>query len=154
MKISCKGTKEEAVQFFADKGVHAVIITHGSEDVFCFSDGTFFNEKGPFGLPVSESAGRKMKEFDGVNSADTTGCGDNFAGGVYASAALQLKNNRTGKPSLKEAAAWGVVSGGFAGLYQGGVYYEKKQGEKLEKLKILFDEYKQQTGWASMQFKE
>ena len=146
LKISGQRTKEEAVRFFAEMGIRSVIITHGSEEIFCFSDGTFFVEKSSFGLSVSESAGRKMKQLDGESSADTTGCGDNFAGGVYASTALQLKNNRSIKPSLKQAAAWGVVSGGFAGLYQGGVYYEEKPGEKLEKLKSLFEEYKYQTG--------
>lgn len=146
LKISGQGTKEEAVQFFAEKGVSSVIITHGSEDVFCFSDGTFFTENESFYLPVSDLAGTKMKNTKECNSADTTGCGDNFAGGVYTSTAIQIKNNRMEKPSLKLASAWGVVSGGFAGLYQGGVYYEKKEGEKLEKLTVLFEDYKLQIG--------
>lgn len=146
LRISGQITKEKAVEYFADKGIHSVLITHGAEDLICYSDGIFFRETGVFFMPVSQSAGVKMKALASGSAADTTGCGDNFAGGVYASAALQLQNDRGEKPSLKLATAWGIVSGGFAGLYQGGVYYEKKQGEKLEKLKILFEEYKQQTG--------
>jgi len=146
-KISGKKSKEEAIAYFSEKGVQSVIITHGAEDLICYSDGQFFMERGVFTLPVSESAGSQMRRFPIDPMADTTGCGDNFAGGVYASTALQLQNHRKIKPSLKQSAAWGVVSGGFAGLYQGGVYYELKQDEKLEKIKVLFEEYKQQIGY-------
>ena len=97
-------------------------------------------------MPVSESAGNQMRALPADSGADTTGCGDNFAGGVYAAAARQLESNKEGKPSLKQAAAWGIVSGGLAGLYQGGVYYETRPGEKLERLKLLFKDYKNQTG--------
>ena len=147
-RISGLNSKEEAIVYFAERRVRSVIITHGSEELICYSDGLFFREMGVFSMPVSESAGNQMRTLPSGSSADTTGCGDNFTGGVYASTALQLKNNRSEKPSLEQAAAWGVVSGGFAGLYQGGVYYEKKRGDKLEKLKFLFEEYKQQTGWS------
>lgn len=145
-RISGMDSKEDAIAFFAEKGVHSVIITHGAEDLISYSDGTFFLEKGIISLPVSMSAGNQMRALSLDSGADTTGCGDNFAGGVYASTALQLQDFGHKKPSLKQAAAWGIVSGGFAGLYQGGVYYEKKQGEKLKKLEILFEEYIHQTG--------
>lgn len=148
LKISGQRTKEEAAHFFAEMGVRSVIITHGSEEILYFSDGNLFSENETFKMPVSESVDRQMRNIPVNIKADTTGCGDNFAGGVYTSTALQLENNRSAKPSLKQALAWGVVSGGFAGLYQGGVYYERKQGEKLEKLKFLFEEYKHQTGEA------
>ncbi|MCF6334737.1 MAG: carbohydrate kinase family protein, partial [Spirochaetales bacterium] len=148
LRISGMESKKETLEFFSEKGVHSVIITHGAEDVLCYSDGFFFIEKGTFTLPVSISAGEQMRNLSAGTPADTTGCGDNFAGGVYASSALQLQKNSNNKPSLKQAAAWGVVSGGFAGLYRGGVYYEESQGEKLEKLKVLFNEYRQQIGWS------
>ncbi len=147
MRISGKESKEEALAYFSGNGVHSVIITHGSEDIICYSDGTFFREEGIFTLPVSKSAGNQMRSLPVGSKADTTGCGDNFAGGVYASTALQLQDSVNKKPSLKQASAWGVVSGGFAGLHSGGVYYEKRPGEKLEKLKDLFEEYKKQEGW-------
>ena len=146
LRISGKKSKEEALVFFASVGVRSVIITHGAEELICYSDGLFFKELGIFTMPVSLSAGDQMRALSSVTSADTTGCGDNFAGGVYASTAFQLESKVNIKPSLKQAVAWGVVSGGFAGLYQGGVYYEKRKGEKLNKLKVLFDEYIIQTG--------
>ncbi len=147
LRISGEEEKEAALAFFADRGVHSVVITHGSEDILCCSDGLFFEEKGIFTMPVSELAGIKIKELPPDTPADTTGCGDNFAGGVYASAAHQLHKRQKEKPSLIEAASWGIVSGGFAGLCSGGVYYEKKQGEKTEKLKIFLEAYKEQTGY-------
>ncbi|MDA3940426.1 MAG: carbohydrate kinase family protein [Spirochaetia bacterium] len=152
MRISGQLTKEDTLRFFAEKGVRSVIITHGSADVLCYSDGSLFKEEGTFTMPVSGSAGNRIRNLPADSLADTTGCGDNFAGGVYASIAIQLKDHNDGKLSLKEAAAWGVVSGGLAGLYQGGVYYEEKKGEKLEKLEVLFGEYKQQTGWSEASF--
>jgi sugar/nucleoside kinase (ribokinase family) len=145
-RISGLDSKEEAITWFSEKGVHSVIITHGSEDLLCYSDGFLFNESGVFVLPVSVSAGVQIRDLPSGFAADTTGCGDNFAGGVYASTALQLNNYKS--PSLRLAASWGVVSGGFTGLYQGGVYYENKQGEKMEKLSALFEDYKQQTGYS------
>ncbi len=133
MKISGQVTKKESISYFAEKGVHSVIITHGSEDVLCYSDGLFCKEIGIFNMPVSMSAGDQIRGLPSNSGADTTGCGDNFAGGVYADLAKQLENKAQIKPSLKQAAVWGVVSGGFAALYEGGVFYEKKEGEKLEK---------------------
>ena len=47
---------------------------------------------------------------------------------------------------MKQAAAWGIVSGGFAGLYQGGVFFERERGEKLEKLTPFLKDYEKQTG--------
>jgi hypothetical protein len=40
----------------------------------------------------------------------------------------------------------GIVSGGFAGLYRGGVFYEPRPGEKAERLKPLTEAYRKQTG--------
>ena len=145
VRISGCGSKKEAAGFFLEAGVHSGLITHGCEEIVCFSDGTVFSEDGIFSMPVSEAAGKLMREAS-HNEADTTGCGDNFAGGVYASAAQQFDRIPGSKPSLKQAAAFGAVSGGFAGLYLGGVYYESRPGEKLEKLRPLMEDYTKQTG--------
>ena len=76
---------------------------------------------------------------------DTTGCGDNFAGGVYASTIRQISENRP-PLSLKKAAVSGIIAGGFAGLYLGGVYHEQYSGEKTRKLVPFLTEYRYQTG--------
>ena len=150
LRISGQQTKEDAALFFLDRGIKSGIITHGSENIICFSDGNLFSEKGIFSMPVSEFAGNRIRQSIADSMADTTGCGDNFAGGVYASTVLQIKeSNADSPPSLRKAAILGIACGGFAGLYHGGVYYEKKQGEKLEKLNIIIKEYKKQLGTLS-----
>ncbi|MBI9107896.1 MAG: carbohydrate kinase family protein [Spirochaetales bacterium] len=142
LRISGKSTKKDAAAFFLDMGAAAGVITHGAEDFICFSNGSLFSEKGLFTMPVSAESGRKMRKTSAA-VADTTGCGDNFAGGLYASMTGQLMGT---KPSLKKAASFGAVSGGFAGLYRGGVYYEKYKGEKLDRLHPLLKAYEEQTG--------
>ncbi len=145
VRISGKPDKREAARFFLSKGVRSGIITHGSEDITCFSNGNFFSEEGIFTMPVSREAGARMKAMPS-GKADTTGCGDNFAGGVYASVVRQLSESPGNVPSLRKAALMGIVSGGFAGLYLGGVYYEQYRNEKAEKLKPLIESYGRQTG--------
>ena len=145
LRISGRTDKQEAAEWFSKKGVHSIIITHGADDIACFSDGAFFSETGFFSMPVSEKAGEAMRST-AEDEADTTGCGDNFAGGVYASAVMQISVHPSEKPSMKKAAALGAVSGGFAGLNRGGVYYENHAGEKMQKLQPFIEAYEKQTG--------
>jgi len=56
-------------------------------------------------LPVSQAIRNELKNFSGV---DTTGCGDNFTGGVIASIVNQLSTGKR-KLDLKEACSWGTV---------------------------------------------
>jgi sugar/nucleoside kinase (ribokinase family) len=79
---------------------------------------------------------------------DTTGCGDNFVGGVIASVVNQLISE-AGKPDMNEACSWGIVSGGFACFYMGGTYFEKKTGENITRIKPYYDKYRGQifNGW-------
>lgn len=76
------------------------------------------------------------------NTGDTTGCGDNFVGGILASFVTQMQNDQ--KPDLIEACAWGIISGGFACFYLGGTYFEKAPGEKSEKIKFYYQDYMDQ----------
>ena len=145
LRISGQRTKKDALDFFSSKGVGSVIITHGPQDVACVSNGTFFMEKGTCTMPVSCAVDEERKKIPPNILADTTGCGDNFAGGVYALVIQQMEHGRN-KPSLKQAVSWGIVSGGFTSLYEGGVYYEKTPGEKRGKIEHLFEAYKKQTG--------
>ncbi len=79
-----------------------------------------------------------------VAAVDTTGCGDNFVGGIIASVARQIHSGIK-KPDLREASCWGIVSGGIACFYMGGTYFEENTGEKLDKIKPYFKAYKEQT---------
>ena len=72
---------------------------------------------------------------------DTTGCGDNFAGGVIASVADQMRTGGNKPIDFLESVAWGVASGGFAGFYTGGTYFEEKNGKKREQVRYYFEDY-------------
>ena len=77
---------------------------------------------------------------------DTTGCGDNFAGGIVASLIMQMEAGRKpGSFSLLEAAAWGAASGGAACFQIGGTHIEKARGEKYKILSRYADAYARET---------
>ncbi len=129
---------ENVTDFFKSSGCSSFIITNGSKDITAYSDGRLFQKVDLLSLPVSGEVGVALQDF---KEGDTTGCGDNFAGGVIAS----LVNQSTlKKPDLIEACSWGVVSGGFSCFYVGGTYSENYQGEKLEKLSQLYNSYREQ----------
>ena len=99
-------------------------------------------------MPVSAAVGQALCEG---KKGDSTGCGDNFAGGVIASLARQLYNSQLSTLNcqlpldLIEATRWAVVSGGFACFYYGGTYIEKQKGEKLALLQDLYNQYLRQS---------
>ncbi|MCX6328132.1 MAG: carbohydrate kinase family protein, partial [Bacteroidia bacterium] len=123
-----------------DKKVSSLIITNGSKNISTYSDGRFFTSSGLQEMPVSQKVISELKNFKG---GDTTGCGDNFVGGVIASVVTQLKNGAR-HPDLVEASCRGIVSGGFTCFYMGGTYFEEKSGEKLERIKPYYESYKKQ----------
>jgi len=105
-----------------------------------YSDGQFFELLALTEMPVSRKITDELKSN---KNGDTTGCGDNFVGGVIASIVNQL-GRRVHYPDLKEASSWGIVSGGFACFYMGGTYFEQEQGEKQIKIKSYYDAYIEQ----------
>lgn len=140
LKISGKRTITEAAGYFVSQNIGALIITNGAKELYAFSNGDLFEKTEIIKLPVS----KKVVEDIGWNPAlkgDTTGCGDNFAGGVIASMAMQLKTSVIGKFNMTEAIAWGVASGGFTCFYVGGTYIEKSEGEKLKIVQEFKNEY-------------
>jgi sugar/nucleoside kinase (ribokinase family) len=74
---------------------------------------------------------------------DTTGCGDNFVGGVLLSMIMQLEDRKE-LLDLVEACSWGVVSGGAACFYMGGTYAESEKGEKLSLISPYLKAYNKQ----------
>lgn len=129
-----------AMGFFKDKKVSSVIITNGSKNIKAWSDGRFFKHSDRIEMPVSAKVTDGLKNFQG---GDTTGCGDNFVGGVIASVVTELYNG-VKHPELREACSWGVVSGGFTCFYMGGTYFEEKPGEKRAKIQSYYESYRQQ----------
>jgi len=132
---------KDALQFFVDKGVKAVIITQGHDPVCLFVDKRFYQELENDSMPISDYVANQLKS--GVNKGDTTGCGDNFVGGVIASLAMQMMGGCE-KPDLTEAAIWGIASGGAACFYTGGTFVESRSGEKYATIAEIVEKYKNQ----------
>ncbi|MHC4887035.1 MAG: carbohydrate kinase family protein [Planctomycetota bacterium] len=145
LKISGQATIEAAVDFFIGAGVGAAVVTHGAKAVHLASRGGLFAEQERITLPVSAAVDRDLENPDRPRG-DTTGCGDNFAGGVLTSLAAQLDLGRREDLSLIEACAWGGCSGGFACFYPGGTMVESHPGEKMEAVGAYYIEYCQQIG--------
>lgn len=125
-----------AIAFFREKGTGAVVVTNGAQNIYLWAASPLFGNVEEQTMPVSEAVGKAIKAG---KKGDSTGCGDNFAGGVIGSLARQMSNGQS--LDLKEACRWGVVSGGFACFYYGGTYLETKEGEKFAQLQELYDQY-------------
>lgn len=143
IKISGKKSINEAAQHFISQNISTLIITNGAHEIYAYSNGNLFGKTELSKWPVSKKVNADFNR-DAAIKGDTTGCGDNFAGGVIASLAMQLKTSVIGKFDLTEAIAWGVASGGFACFYVGGTYIENKEGEKREVVQEFKNEYMNQ----------
>ncbi len=142
LRLSGKKNLDEAFQFFQASGVSAFFITHGAKDFFAWSGGKVFERtESVLRLPVSALADEDLAAHP-ERRGDTTGCGDNFAGGAVASFVRQKLDGCTdGKFSVIDAAAWAAASGGAACFCKGGTYFEKEKGEKAAILKRYADAY-------------
>lgn len=143
LRISGQDTLSNAALFFGSSNVASFIITNGPDEVWTWSEGRFFKKSKLIRLPVSERVKNDMKSRPELRG-DTTGCGDNFAGGVIASAAMQLKNLKPGQLDIIDAVSLGIASGGFCCYGLGGTYTEKVPGEKREKVLELRKDYLKQ----------
>jgi len=135
MKISGQPNINLAADFLKEVKVPCFIITNGANDLLAWSGGGLFRRTELIQLPVSEKVKAKLNS-NNILKGDTTGCGDNFVGGVIASLAWQIKTKKKGSFDLIEAISWGIASGGFCCFYMGGVYNEMFSGEK----KIIIQE--------------
>jgi sugar/nucleoside kinase (ribokinase family) len=148
LHLSGEGSVEAAIGRFRSRGVGAAIVTEGARNLVFYSDGSVFGKTEPKSLPVSARVSRELASGS-VPKGDTTGCGDNFAGGVIASVANQLHSGaRRGMLDLEEASSWGVSSGGFCCFYVGGTYTESKPGEKRARVEAYYRDYRTQIGKA------
>ena len=141
LRLSGTASIPDAITFFREKGAKAVLVTNGAHDVYLWADSPLFGQVEMQTMPVSAAVGEQLKVG---KKGDSTGCGDNFAGGVIASLARQMSHS-TSSLDLQEATRWGIVSGGFACFYYGGTYFETHKGEKLQLLTPYYEKYLQQT---------
>lgn len=140
LRLSGMSSVSEALDFFRRQGVGAAVVTDGSREVRFFASSPLFGHIPETAIPVSAAVTAELKQG---RRGDTTGCGDNFAGGMLASLVWQMEQGRAAL-SLMEACCWGVVSGGYACFYVGGTWFESAPGEKLSQLKPYYDAYVRQ----------
>lgn len=146
LKTSGASTIGEAITYFLDRGTGAVVVTEGARNIHLAS-------RRPRTLsyrtmPVSERVNRELAEHPD-RRGDTTGCGDNFAGGLLANVAEQLTSSGTGEKhdfDLQEACVWANAAGGFTCFVIGGTYYEASPGEKRKLILPYVASYREQRG--------
>ncbi|MDD5697022.1 MAG: carbohydrate kinase family protein [Victivallaceae bacterium] len=144
LKISGKADFVDASQFFIDLGVKSFIITHGAHNFFVWSNGEFFREQPLTGFPICAAVSAEL-EAHPEKRGDTTGCGDNFAGGALAAVVKQLlAGGKAGELDIQDACAWACASGGFACFTLGGTYHESAPGEKLSRVRPFYEAYLEQ----------
>ena len=141
--LSGKESFAEIGAYFSASGVSVYVITHGAKEFYIWSDGRIFEKLPLTSFKVSELIDRELSDRPQLRG-DTTGCGDNFAGGFAASFIRQLHEGKTSKLSILDAAAWAAASGGFACFTLGGTYIEKEPGEKYRALKRYRDAWLEQ----------
>lgn len=143
IRISGQKTIDNAALYFMVSNVSSFIITNGADNVYAWSGGRLFDTKRLIKLPVSGKVKEDMLTKPELRG-DTTGCGDNFAGGVIASVAMQMKTRKPGQFDLTEAVSMGIASGGFCCYTLGGTYLEQFPGEKRTRVQELHKEYLKQ----------
>lgn len=146
LRISGQPTLETATVFFASSGVSSFIITNGAKELIAWSDGGMFEKTNIVKLPVSRMVTDELKSS--IRSrGDTTGCGDNFAGGIISSLAWQLTKSKKGHFNFTEALSWGIASGGFCCFTIGGTFLEKNPGAKRKEVTRIQQEYLRQISY-------
>ncbi|MEN6490434.1 MAG: carbohydrate kinase family protein [Rectinema sp.] len=149
LKLSGADNVGAALAFFRSRGTSAAIVTDGARDIHFYSDGRLFAPQEEKILPVSAEVRRALGS-PSRPKGDTTGCGDNFVGGLLASLALQLEaGQKRGAFDIIDACSMAIVSGGFSCFYLGGTYLEEMSGEKRRKIEALYGLYLQQLSAGS-----
>lgn len=139
-RISGKKTIDDAAEFFTSSNVSSFIITNGANELTAWSSGRLFKKTKILKMPISQKVTEELK-LNALLKGDTTGCGDNFAGGIIVSLAWQLKDKEEGDIDWVEAISWGIASGGFCCFQIGGTYVELLPGEKRNAIQQIQREY-------------
>lgn len=147
---------KEAAQELINKGSQAFIITQGAKSVYLHAQGDRWKDFSGT-LPVCDYITKELTEHP-ERRGDTTGCGDNYVGGVTADIARQLQNlkdpekpdsaKESGFLDILRANMLGSVSGGYACFYDGGAYFESSPGQKLNGIKTYIPKHCSELGIA------
>jgi len=140
-RLSGTHTLDEAVRFFKNSGVGAFMITRGREDMFLFAhEKSLFKSCPGIYLPVSPFVNEDLRRHP-EKKGDTTGCGDNFMGGVLVSVAGQMNRNSSGSIDPVAAAVEGISAGGLALYSCGGCMTESFPHEKKSRIDQIKQHY-------------
>lgn len=149
--------EEEAVHLSGQKDIHkaaktlisygigALIITRGALDMLVWSGGSLIRKQEISHMPVSLYMDELMAKDPSLRK-DTTGCGDNFVGGVLVAIAKKQLQDKNGAIDMLDLCAWGAASGGYTCTYHGGTYHEDKLGEKASLLEPVVEAYRKSVG--------
>jgi len=121
-------------------GVSSLIITRGALDILVYSNGKLISKCEITSLPVSRYMDDLMAQDPSIRK-DTTGCGDNFVGGVLVALAKHLLKKEKSLVNMRDICAYGASSGGLTCTYHGGTFYEEKSGEKAALLQPVVSAY-------------
>ncbi|MDR2797084.1 MAG: carbohydrate kinase family protein [Treponema sp.] len=147
IKTSGCPTIEAAVAWFLAQGTGAVIVTQGVQPVRFAAGKGIFAPHELSSLPVCAAINQDISRRPELQG-DTTGCGDNFAGGIMVAMVEQMMSEARGKLDLREACIPAIIAGGFACFTWGGVFYESRPGEKRERLAPYMPRYRSQLGYS------
>ena len=117
----------DAIHWFLARGVRAAVVTCGADPVWYGT--SVSGEATVASLPVYREFVRD-RPVAGA-SGDTTGCGDNFCGGVVASIAEHIEAGDR-QLDLSRIVCRGIASGALCLSYLGGTMVEASAGEKRE----------------------
>ncbi len=133
LRISGENSAHAAVDRFLAWGVGAAVVTCGTDPIVAESSGRRFAKSDRFELPISERIRNEHESgLNPTNSAgrDTTGCGDNFVGGVLYAIARALSDEGLSRADFRTLLSHGVIAGGIASFHLGGTFMERAPGEK------------------------
>ena len=145
LKTAGVSSANDAVQWFISRGAGAAIVTEGSRPTVFAAGKGVFSPAQTMAAPVCEEIGRELAAHP-ERRGDTTGCGDNFTGGVITSIAEQLGAIPKGRLDIRECVIHGTAAGGFACFTAGGTYNESAPGEKRKRLEFYVNAYRRQLG--------
>lgn len=143
IKISGAADPSAAMTWFLEAGCHGVVITRGADDVLLGTGSGRFFPPEYNSMPTCRYADEVVAGL--ATPRDTTGCGDNFVGGLIDSIAHQMADpegeGQYSALDLEEAVMSGVVAGSVALTCLGGVFYEEEPGEKYEIMQPYIEAY-------------
>lgn len=145
LRLSGQDSIAKSISQFRKWGLTAAVITHGAKPVCGYVDpgNRIFKTVESLSMPVSSLVDLEIAE--GLVNGDTTGCGDNFAGGIITSIASRLnEGSAKGTLELSEAVRLGICTGGAARYHIGGVLQEESDGIKAALVQRILGAYKKQ----------